>query len=135
MTSHIILEGLTVHCIVGLLPKERTQTQDLVINIAIELDFQESARQDALVSDSIDYAKIAIELENLIQISQFKTLESAAWNCTHFIFSNYSQPKTIDIELIKPTAIPNCPKAGIKISIDRNEWANAKFTQNDNSKS
>lgn len=122
MQSQILLHGLTVHCIVGLLPEERLQTQDLVLNLSLELDYRRSARVDALLDDTVDYALLSQNLVQLIQERKFETLECLVWSCIDLLMNSYAQIQAIDLEAIKPTALSFCPKAGLRLSINREEW-------------
>lgn len=106
---------------------ERLHKQDLVLNLSLSADFQKSAKVDQLLEDTMDYAKLSLELEALIQERKFETLEALVWECSSYLFSHYSALLALDFEAIKPTALSQCPKAGLRLCLDRKEWEGSTY--------
>ena len=71
------IEQLTVDCILGDLPEERTTPTRITIDLAIEADFGQVRQSDQL-SDTIDYAHLVDQIRNTLQAGHFKMIERAA---------------------------------------------------------
>ena len=76
-TDLIELKRLEVECIIGVYPRERIQTQPLVVHLALETDSRVAGRGGGLAS-TIDYSQIAGEVKFLLEGCRFELIEEAA---------------------------------------------------------
>ncbi len=83
MTDVIRISGLSVDCIVGILPEERQKPQALVVEIDLSLDLTRAALTSDLAA-TVDYAAMAREVAFILQAGQFLLIETAALAlCSH----------------------------------------------------
>ena len=68
---------LLLRCIIGVNPEERESKQDVVINIDMEADLAKACRSDDL-KDSVDYKAIKYRIIEVVEASDFFTLEALA---------------------------------------------------------
>ena len=71
------LESLTVDCIIGDLPEERTKAQRLMVDIRLEID-DAAAHSDSL-ADTVDYAALAAKVRRTLEAARCRMLERAAY--------------------------------------------------------
>ena len=97
---------LKIHTIVGLLPHERVQKQDIFVSIEMTVDF--SACYNNGIEDlnhSVDYATVAEDITTWIQTMEFELLESIALLGTKRILTLYPSVSACTLEIEKPAAI------------------------------
>ena len=114
MMGTIGIEALSISCIVGILPHERIEEQELIINLEMDLSF-EKLMQEQNIEDTIDYAELSIWLEAWIQEKQFFLLESLAEQVSARLLERYSSIEVLRFEVRKPAAIPNARAAVISV--------------------
>ncbi len=73
----IYIRDLALRCIIGLYPEERTNKQDVIINVTMETDLRAAGRSDDL-NDTIDYKAIKLEILDFVENSSFNLIESLA---------------------------------------------------------
>jgi dihydroneopterin aldolase len=110
--DQIIIEGLEVNCIIGLLPKERRQSQPLEIDFKLSLDLRKAARTKN-IAHTLNYADVANKIVAHIKKGRFELLETAAESlCTLFL----KRPvHSVEITLRKPRALKGKAVAGVKL--------------------
>lgn len=114
----ISLRELTFDCIIGTLPYERANEQPIVLNVSLWLDFTLAARNEDL-AHSIDYAKLAEDLQGFIRLSCFQLEETLVFKCAERILENYPKAQAVEVSVRKPCAIPNCAGAESSIRMRR----------------
>ena len=102
--SIIKIEDLKIVTIIGLLEREKTTPQKLIINLEIRLDADKAAISDD-INDTIDYFTLTKSLKEFIENSRFELLEKLADQTLKII--NQFSDKIIDstIEIKKPEAL------------------------------
>lgn len=75
--DRLSLQGMRFDCIVGLFDFERNTPQPVELDVTLELDTREAARQGRLAS-TVDYARMLGELRFILVAGRFRLLESAA---------------------------------------------------------
>jgi dihydroneopterin aldolase len=98
MTIHI--EDLNFECIIGLLDFEREIPQTLIINIEAEYNYKDS--------NFINYADMAVYIENLLKESSYFLLEEALLGLKILLFAQYPQIMRLYIKISKPDILKNC---------------------------
>lgn len=105
----ILIDQLSVDCIVGVYPDERHTLQPLHIDLALHLDTREAARGS--LNASIDYARLSGEIRFLLESCRFSLLESAADAIARYVLAPptpdvaRARPVAVDIRLQKPKAL------------------------------
>ncbi len=109
------IRRLCVHTIVGLLPHERVQTQDIFISIEMQIAFAQCYQDDQEdLSHSVDYATVAEDISTWIQREQFELLESIVLLGTQRILDQYQAVECCTMEVEKPAAIETATGAWVR---------------------
>ncbi len=98
MTIHI--ESLTFDTIIGLLDFEREHTQRVVIDL--------EATYDYTAEDFIDYADLALLVEEKVKQARYMLLEDALTELETLILSSYPQITSLSLKITKPDILSNC---------------------------
>lgn len=114
---NIGLDQLKIHCIIGLFDNERVQTQDLLIDLDLEVIPGLSVETDRLEEDTVDYFIISEWLKKEITERKFYTLEALCFQCGNQILKDYPQILKLRIKASKPEAIENCRASYVQIEL------------------
>lgn len=96
----IHIEALTFEAIIGLLDFERITPQCIVIHIEIDYDYEEN--------NFINYADVALLIENTIKKEQYILLEEAVLALKVLLSTHYPQMMRLFIKISKPDILDNC---------------------------
>ena len=77
MSDLITLTGLTVRGFHGVLPSERAEGQDFVVDVALSVDTRAAAASDAL-EDTVDYGTLASRRAHLVAGGPVDLIETLA---------------------------------------------------------
>ena len=116
--SSISIKNLQFNCIIGTLPFEREVVQPIILNVDLELDFTEAARNDDLIH-SIDYAYLAEQLQHFITDRKFQLVETLVLETAEFILGHYPKAQAAQVSVCKPNAIPQSKGAEACIKVAR----------------
>ncbi|MCK4738027.1 MAG: dihydroneopterin aldolase [Sulfurimonas sp.] len=95
----IHVEDLKFQCIIGILDFERTTPQDVIVNLTIDYNNENSF---------INYADIVqIIKENMIK-SEFLLIEDALDSLNLKLVKEFSSIKSLDLKITKPSILPDC---------------------------
>ena len=75
--DRILIKDLLVRCIVGVNEDERTEKQDVVINIALTTDLRPAGTSDRF-TDAVDYRAIKKRVYAMVEESRFFLVEALA---------------------------------------------------------
>jgi dihydroneopterin aldolase len=103
-------DGLKIRCIIGILPQERLEEQEIFVNVRVTLS--RSGSTDILDS-TVDYRLLARIAEELARDGKYQLVETLAEN----IASAYRKLEGIQevfIRICKPSAIPNAKAAVVE---------------------
>ena len=106
---------LKIHTIVGLLPHERVQKQDIFVSIEMTVDFSacyNNGMED--LNRSVDYATVAEDITTWIQRMEFELLESIAILGTKRILTLYPSVSSCTLVIEKPAAIETATAAWVQ---------------------
>ena len=73
----IYIRDLSIRCIIGVNQDERTEKQDVVINVILFTDTRKAGQTDVL-EDSVDYKKVKKAILSLVESSEFLLIEKLA---------------------------------------------------------
>lgn len=102
MTDAIAIRGLTLPARVGVTDEERTQPQDVVVDITIRRDLERPAASDRL-ADTVDYAAVVAVVRDLLQATEVNLLEHLAHGIVTAV-GRLAAPATIAVEVRKKVA-------------------------------
>lgn len=77
MTDRIYIRDLLLRAIIGINPSERTNLQDVLINIELEADLRPAGQSDD-IADAVNYRTIAKNVAALVEGSHFFLVEKLA---------------------------------------------------------
>ncbi len=73
----IYIHDLILRCIIGIYPQERSEKQDVVVNVIMECDLARAGQTDR-IEDTVDYKSIKKEIIRLVEGSAFNLIEKLA---------------------------------------------------------
>jgi dihydroneopterin aldolase len=102
MSDRIALTGLRVHGTHGVLPEERRDGQDFVVDAVLRLDTRAAAASDDL-ADTVDYGVLAAQLAEVVAGEPCDLLETLAARLAAVCLGH---PQVFEVELTvhKPSA-------------------------------
>jgi len=84
----VTISDLMLQVRVGYETKERTQPQDIAINLILETDFTDVLASNDVDKDGVNYSAIRKTIESLVRGREFKMLETLADEIFKTIFAN-----------------------------------------------
>jgi dihydroneopterin aldolase len=111
--DHIHIRDLTIDCIVGVLPHERTQPQRVVLNITLDCDLARAGASDDL-ADTTDYAALTHAVVRVVQGSSSRLIEHLAQRVADTCLG-FAGVVGVTVMIAKPDALPGAV-AAVEIS-------------------
>ena len=102
MRDRIALRGLRVRGFHGVLPAERQQGQDFLVDAVLHLDLREPAASDDL-EDTVDYGTLALRLAEVVAGEPVDLLESLAERLARVCLDD-PRVGTVELTVHKPSA-------------------------------
>ncbi|XPV68147.1 MAG: dihydroneopterin aldolase [Halarcobacter sp.] len=96
----ICIENLSFNTIIGILPFERENPQEVIINLSFKYKFKTA-------NSFIDYSIIANEIEAIFKKEKFELLEDSIIYIEKYLQKKYPIKK-LKIKVSKPNILTNC---------------------------
>ena len=112
--DRIIITDIRTRCIVGINEDERTEKQDVTINLSIYADLRKPGRSDKF-EDAIDYRAIKKRVLNLVENSKYFLLEALTEAVADVCLETPGVTK-VHVRVDKPSALRFARSVGIEIS-------------------
>ena len=110
----IFIRDLALRCIIGLYPEERTNKQDVTINVTMACDLRKAGNSDSL-ADTVDYKAIKLNILDFVENSQFQLIESLAEGIANICLEAEGvQSATVSID--KPGALRFARSVAVEIT-------------------
>lgn len=109
----IFITDLKIKCIIGINDWERTQKQDVIINIELFADLMLPSKTDR-IEDTIDYKEMKKKIIAMVEISQFNLVERLAAEIAAICLANKSV-KAVNVKIDKPGALKYAKSVGVEI--------------------
>jgi|SRR6185437_6917569 len=106
----LIIKGLRSECILGVYEWERNAPREVLINLELFLNLKKSDK----LEDTLDYAALSQQLDELIRCSKFQLIESLAEHIAEFIMA-FFPVKKLKVEVIKPHVLQNIEQVSVCI--------------------
>jgi len=116
--AEIFVEGLSIFCIIGDLPHERMEPQEITVDIYARLDPNQCGCSDSL-DDSVDYVALASLATNIAQTQKFHLVEALAASIAKASLAQHLKLNSIRIKVTKSHCIPNARACGIEYTLTR----------------
>lgn len=118
--DQIKITDLRVRAIIGTLPEERIQKQDVFINITLYTDHTAAASDN--LNDAIDYRDIVTPTIELTETAEFFLIEKLALEVVKICLSDPRVAEaTVSIE--KPRAVPYAARAGVTVTRKQGDFS------------
>jgi dihydroneopterin aldolase/D-erythro-7,8-dihydroneopterin triphosphate epimerase len=111
--DRIFIRDLVLRCIIGILPEERREKQDIVINVEMHCDLHKAGRSDDL-SDTVDYKVIKKAILKLVEESCFQLIETLAEHIADIALSD-SKVQQVVVTIDKPGALRFAKSSAVEI--------------------
>jgi dihydroneopterin aldolase len=105
------LQGLELECIVGVRPPERKRAQRIRLDVTLGLDLAGAGRSGR-ISQTIDYARVAEEIQTLLRFRAYRLIEMATEELSAMLFAAHPALEELEIRLEKPEALRGRAAAG-----------------------
>ena len=115
MIGTIEVAGIRVRCIVGILPFERVQEQDIRIDVSMDLDFAEAAATGN-IDATVNYVDVARALSELVTERKYQLIETMAEECAALVLARWPRVESVAIAIHKPAAVPEAGDTRAKIA-------------------
>ncbi len=111
--DRIVIRDLRIRCVVGVLPRERTTPQDLLVSLEVGADLAPAARSGSL-EHTLDYAELARQTRELVVAGRFRLLETMAEEVARHVLRQ-PRARAVRVTVRKPAAVPEARDVGVEI--------------------
>jgi dihydroneopterin aldolase len=116
-SDRIALTGLRVRGHHGVLPEERRDGQDFLVDAVLHLDLAPAAASDD-VADTVHYGELAQRLADVVAGEPVDLLETLAERLAAVCLS-YERVARVELTVHKPSAPMGLPFADVSVTLDR----------------
>ena len=116
----IYIRDLAIRCIIGVNEDERTEKQDVIINVILFTDTGKAGQTDAL-EDSVDYKKVKKAIISLVESSEFLLIEKLADEIAKVCLDDAKVQK-VDVTVDKPGALRYTRSVAVEIVRTRESY-------------
>ena len=116
MLGTISIADLEIRTIVGILPHERENEQNIYLDIELDRDFAEAERTED-VQHTVDYAEVSRVLSEWVQAEKFWLIETLAERGCRLLFERWPEITRAKITVKKPDAVK--PARYTAVSVER----------------
>jgi FolB domain-containing protein len=109
----ILIKDLVINGIIGINPVERTQKQDILVNIEIFTDISKAADSDS-IHDCINYRSVTKQIIAHVEQVQRFTVEALAGDIARICLEN-KQAIAVHVSVEKPGAVKYARSVGVDI--------------------
>ena len=117
MTDRIVLQGISARGFHGVLDAEKTDGQDFVVDVALEVDLRRAGRSDLLVH-TVSYAEVAADVVALITGPSLDLIETLA---DRIAAATLRRPlvQAVEVTVHKPQAPVGVPFGDVRVVVVR----------------
>ncbi|MBM3123771.1 MAG: dihydroneopterin aldolase [Chloroflexi bacterium] len=115
----VFIKGLLVRGIIGVNEWERKRAQDILINVTVFTDTRRAGETDD-IQDSVDYSKLARQLQTHAETAARFTVEALANDLVRICLENKRVTKAI-VRVEKPGAVRFSRSVGVEVERSRDE--------------
>ncbi len=116
----IHIRDLAVRCILGVNHDERTEKQDVIINIVLYTDTGKAGQTDVL-EDSVDYKMVKKTILSLVENSEFLLIEKLAEEIAKVCLDD-SKVQKVNVTVDKPGALRYTRSVAVEIVRTRESY-------------
>lgn len=112
--DRIHIRDLTIRCIVGIYPEERSKKQDVIINMTLYADLRAACASDK-IEDTVDYKAIKKSVLESVEESSFFLVERLAEHVTQIALES-PLVRRVDVSVDKPGALRFARSVAVEIT-------------------
>lgn len=116
----IIIKDLLLRSIIGINPDERSNKQDILINMILFTDIRPAAASDN-IADATNYKTITKRVIQHIEASSDQLVERLVSDIARLVLTEFNVSKAI-VRVEKPTALRYAASVGIEIERTREDF-------------
>mgnify|MGYP004004649411 FL=1 len=116
----IYIRDLSIRCIIGVNQDERTEKQDVVINVILFTDTRKAGQTDVL-EDSVDYKKVKKTILSLVESSEFLLIEKLADEIAKVCLDD-SKVQKVNVTVDKPGVLRYTRSVAVEIVRTRESY-------------
>ena len=116
----IYIRDLSIRCIIGVNQEERTEKQDVIINVILFADTRKAGQTDDL-DDSVDYKKVKKTILSLVENSEFLLIEKLAEEIAKVCLED-SKVQKVNVTVDKPGALRYTRSVAVEIVRTRERY-------------
>jgi len=116
----IYIRDLSIRCIIGVNQEERTEKQDVIINVILFADTRKAGQTDDL-DDSVDYKKVKKTILSLVENSEFLLIEKLAEEIAEVCLED-SKVQKVNVTVDKPGALRYTRSVAVEIVRTRESY-------------
>jgi len=120
MNAIVALDRLPITCIVGILPEERVNLQEIFLDVRLQVDVSEAVETEE-VEFTVNYAELADELTEFVIEQRFQLIETMAARCGQLVLANHPRVDWCEIVVNKPKAVPRAGGTWVSVEVYRDE--------------
>jgi len=113
-TRRIIFSRITIKASIGILPHEKTATQPIHVDAAIDVEM-DRAVNDADIGSVLDYRALHAVIVNACTGSHFNLLETMTDAVASRLLEAFDETRTAKVKITKPMAFENAEGVAIEV--------------------
>lgn len=116
----ILIRDLALRCIIGVNHDERTEKQDVIINVILFTDTRKAGQTDVL-EDSVDYKMVKKAILSLVEDSKFLLIEKLAEEIAKVCLGD-SKVQKVNVTVDKPGVLRYTRSVAVEIVRTRDSY-------------
>lgn len=116
----ILIRDLLLRGIVGVKPDERTNRQDILINLVLTADLRPAGASDR-IEDAVNYRTITKEIIALVESAEFETVERLATEIARLVVTGHPVAEA-EVTVEKPGALRFARSVGVCVTRRRDDF-------------
>lgn len=117
--DRIYIRDLLLRCIVGIYPEERTNQQDVIINVVLWVDLDKPGKSDR-IEDTVNYKFIKKRIVALVEESEYQLIERMA-DAIAAICLEEKGVEQVQVTVDKPGALRFARSVAVEITRTREQ--------------
>ena len=117
MTDRIVLQGVSARGFHGVLDREKTDGQDFVVDVTLDVDLRRAGRSD-LLAHTVSYAEVAADIVDLITGPSLDLIETLADRIAEAALRR-PLVQAVEVTVHKPQAPVGVPFVDVRVVVER----------------
>jgi len=119
MSDRIVIKNLFLRAIIGINDDERTDRQDVIVNLELETDTRPAGRSDN-IDDAVNYRTITKQVIDLVEGSRYFLVEKMAEEIARLCLGD-ARVSRVWVTVEKPAALRFARSVGVSIERSRDD--------------